>query len=301
MTSSSCAPVVRTPVREQLFAVNQNVRSLSTAAETYRCLTSPAERPYDDRHVAAEAHPPPASGADVHRTADPRPWLPAVGARDRRGGRPHLTVDGAQPPAHAAERSATCAATRPSRGPSRCAGIPTRGRSWSAARCATCPSSATSPPAPTCSPRRTSRSCIPLPADFTGEGDLFMLRVRGESMIEAGILDGDYVVAEQGDRRRTPTTSSSPGSPAARRPSSAIAATDRRHPHARRTRRWSRWSSTPPTCSSTARSSPCMRRLCSRSGSRRHASTPEALRPTSSMRSSGWTTATRTNRSLTAP
>ena len=25
-----------------------------------------------------------------------------------------------------------------------------------------------------------------------------MLRVRGESMIDAGILDGDYVVAEQG-------------------------------------------------------------------------------------------------------
>jgi repressor LexA len=35
---------------------------------------------------------------------------------------------------------------------------------------------------------------LPLPADFTGEGDLFMLRVRGDSMIEAGILDGDYVV-----------------------------------------------------------------------------------------------------------
>jgi repressor LexA len=35
---------------------------------------------------------------------------------------------------------------------------------------------------------------LPVPADFTGEGELFMLRVRGESMIEAGILDGDYVV-----------------------------------------------------------------------------------------------------------
>jgi repressor LexA len=35
---------------------------------------------------------------------------------------------------------------------------------------------------------------LPLPADFTGEGDLFMLRVRGNSMIEAGILDGDFVV-----------------------------------------------------------------------------------------------------------
>ena len=38
---------------------------------------------------------------------------------------------------------------------------------------------------------------LPLPADFTGDGDLFMLRVRGDSMIEAGILDGDYVVARQ--------------------------------------------------------------------------------------------------------
>ena len=36
---------------------------------------------------------------------------------------------------------------------------------------------------------------LPLPADFTGDGELFMLRVRGDSMIEAGILDGDFVVA----------------------------------------------------------------------------------------------------------
>ncbi len=35
----------------------------------------------------------------------------------------------------------------------------------------------------------------PVPADLTGDGDLFMLRVRGDSMIEAGILDGDLVVA----------------------------------------------------------------------------------------------------------
>jgi repressor LexA len=46
---------------------------------------------------------------------------------------------------------------------------------------------------------------LPLPVDFTGDGDLFMLRVRGDSMIDRGILDGDYVVcrsqatAESGD------------------------------------------------------------------------------------------------------
>ncbi|HMC41258.1 MAG TPA: transcriptional repressor LexA [Acidimicrobiales bacterium] len=38
---------------------------------------------------------------------------------------------------------------------------------------------------------------LPLPEDFTGDGQLFMLRVRGESMIEAGILDGDFVVVRQ--------------------------------------------------------------------------------------------------------
>jgi repressor LexA len=35
---------------------------------------------------------------------------------------------------------------------------------------------------------------LPLPAEFTGNGELFMLRVRGDSMIDAGIFSGDYVV-----------------------------------------------------------------------------------------------------------
>jgi len=35
---------------------------------------------------------------------------------------------------------------------------------------------------------------VPVPEDFTGAGQLFMVRVHGESMVEAGILDGDYVV-----------------------------------------------------------------------------------------------------------
>jgi len=37
----------------------------------------------------------------------------------------------------------------------------------------------------------------PMPSDFTGEGDLFMLRVRGDSMVDLGILDGDFVIAAQ--------------------------------------------------------------------------------------------------------
>jgi repressor LexA len=43
---------------------------------------------------------------------------------------------------------------------------------------------------------------FPVPTDFTGDGDLFMLRVRGESMIEAGILDGDFVIAAQQNTAR---------------------------------------------------------------------------------------------------
>ena len=38
---------------------------------------------------------------------------------------------------------------------------------------------------------------LPVPLDFTGDGELFMLRVRGDSMIDAGILDGDFVIAVQ--------------------------------------------------------------------------------------------------------
>jgi repressor LexA len=38
---------------------------------------------------------------------------------------------------------------------------------------------------------------VPLPADITGEGELFMLRVRGESMVDVGILDGDFVVCRR--------------------------------------------------------------------------------------------------------
>ena len=36
-----------------------------------------------------------------------------------------------------------------------------------------------------------------MPEQFTGAGPSFMLRVRGDSMVEAGIYDGDYVVVRQ--------------------------------------------------------------------------------------------------------
>ena len=43
---------------------------------------------------------------------------------------------------------------------------------------------------------------FPIPIDFVGNSESFMLTVRGESMIEAGILDGDYIlVKRQNDAR----------------------------------------------------------------------------------------------------
>ncbi|HEU5127121.1 MAG TPA: transcriptional repressor LexA [Glycomyces sp.] len=38
---------------------------------------------------------------------------------------------------------------------------------------------------------------MPLPAEFVGEGIHFLLRVKGDSMIEAAITDGDWVVVRQ--------------------------------------------------------------------------------------------------------
>ena len=43
----------------------------------------------------------------------------------------------------------------------------------------------------------TCEESVPMPEDFTGAGQLFMLRVKGDSMVDAGILDGDYVVVRQ--------------------------------------------------------------------------------------------------------
>lgn len=40
---------------------------------------------------------------------------------------------------------------------------------------------------------------FPLPSQITGKDNVFMLRVQGDSMIEAGILDGDYIIVRPQD------------------------------------------------------------------------------------------------------
>ena len=43
---------------------------------------------------------------------------------------------------------------------------------------------------------------FPIPIDFVGNSESFMLTVRGESMIDAGILDGDYILVKRQNSAR---------------------------------------------------------------------------------------------------
>ena len=101
---------------------------------------------------------------------------------------------------------------------------------------------------------------FPLPRQLVGKGELFMLKVVGDSMIDAAICDGDWIVVRQqkhggerrhrrGDARRG---GHGQGVPAARRPHLAAPA---QHELSRRS-----WATT-PRC--WARSSRCCGR-CSR-------------------------------------
>jgi repressor LexA len=67
----------------------------------------------------------------------------------------------------------------------------TRGR-----RRRTCRCWAASPPAAHLAEERVEE-IFPLPRSLVGDGTLFLLEVRGDSMIEAAICDGDYVVVRQ--------------------------------------------------------------------------------------------------------
>jgi len=54
---------------------------------------------------------------------------------------------------------------------------------------------------------QTRTQIINMPPDMLGSGDHFALEVRGDSMIEAGILEGDTVLDQRRPRPPTPATS----------------------------------------------------------------------------------------------
>ena len=43
---------------------------------------------------------------------------------------------------------------------------------------------------------------FPIPAEFMPKGEVFMLEIKGDSMINAGILNGDWIVVEKKDTAR---------------------------------------------------------------------------------------------------
>ena len=96
--------------------------------------------------------------------------------------------------------SATCAGTPPSPGPSRSPPTPPAAPPPSGAPPATSPWSGDVAAGTGVLAQEQVEELVPLPADFTGDGELFMLRVRGDSMIDAGILDGDFIVARVAGR-----------------------------------------------------------------------------------------------------
>jgi repressor LexA len=49
----------------------------------------------------------------------------------------------------------------------------------------------------------SAHDLMSIPEQFAGRGDCFMLQVRGDSMVDAGILSGDFVVIERQQEART--------------------------------------------------------------------------------------------------
>lgn len=60
-----------------------------------------------------------------------------------------------------------------------------------------CRCSAGSPPAGPILAEEAVEDVFPLPRVLVGEGSLFLLKVVGESMVDAAICDGDWVVVRQ--------------------------------------------------------------------------------------------------------
>ena len=120
---------------------------------------------------------------------------PAVGARDRRVGGAHVALHGPQPPQHAPEARLPAARSEQAPGHRGAATMGSVGAPRSSRRPRGHVPLVGDVAAGTDVLAREHQGVDAVPDDLTGDGDLFMLRVRGESMIEAGILDGDFVVA----------------------------------------------------------------------------------------------------------
>ena len=166
----------------------------------------------DDRRAAEvvdfpDAEPAGRPGADDAAAQDPAgdprlggaPWLPAERPRDRSGGRAEVAVVGRPPAQGAGEAGAAAPGPEPAAGRRHPAAGGRR-------------SDGVDPPQPTPTyvpvvgriaaggpilAEQAIEDVFPLPKELVGEGTLFLLRVVGDSMIDAAITDGDWVVVRQ--------------------------------------------------------------------------------------------------------
>ena len=93
---------------------------------------------------------------------------------------------------------------------------------------------------------RARTRLMSIPEQFAGRGDSFVLQVRGDSMIDAGILSGDFIVVRAPENTARAGEIVVAGIPGRRGDGEAVLPPGvAHHPASRRTRRWSRWTSTP--------------------------------------------------------
>jgi repressor LexA len=92
-----------------------------------------------------------------------------------------------------------CAATRPSLAPSRssAASAPRPPRAWPRPTHGAPPLVGEIAAGGPLLAEENIEDYLAVPEPLTAGGDEFLLRVKGESMIDAGILDGDYVVVQK--------------------------------------------------------------------------------------------------------
>ena len=142
---------------------------------------------------------------DVIRASVTSRGYPPEHQGDRRCGRPDLDLVGGPPAAHAGAQGLPAARSQPAP-----RGRRARHRANSAHAVATDVAGSDALPEPTYVPvlgriaaggpilaEEAVEDVFPLPRELVGEGSLFLLKVVGESMVDAAICDGDWVVVRQ--------------------------------------------------------------------------------------------------------
>ena len=142
------------------------------------------------------------SSSSTRASTGTRPTVREIGARCR----PRVAVDRARPPRKA--RAGRVRAPRPDEAASARAGRARRSAGpRERAACTLLPLIGEIAAGSPLLAEQNIEDYVAVPEPLARGDDEFLLRVRGDSMIEAGIMPGDYVVVRGSRRRRTATLS----------------------------------------------------------------------------------------------